>query len=474
MLQNWFILMPEICLLSFFIIALPVELYRAEKTSKTFYSIAQLCLLASLSTSVILYNKSAFPLFWQNTPFTTLFKTFAYLLSWAWFYLSSKWFLTKNRPSFKFYSICFSLLFCFNILASSSSLLTLGIIVPVISFFLYLLILRHWDIERVQSVASIYGKCAVFFVLLLWGGILILYHYSGSFEYSAIKQFLSIPKSSSVWVLIGAIGILSCFMFMMSLVPFHNWFISFISNGVLPVCGFITLVPPLIYLCTLIRLITECFSPIIEFIVPILGIFACLSLIIGALSANCENNIRRMFGYLSIYCNGFTLICMLSFSDDAIIASFAYTVISILSFAGAYTIFLGLKSRGDYLSDISALSGFYNMRPYMSAALLVFMFSLIGLAPTLGFFGYLSVFNNLISNGDWWWIAVLMLGLLFVTGSCLQIVRIIYFEASSTKFDRTDKAIYICLFINMIFILLSLINPGWLLSDALIILGGIS
>ena len=132
MLQNWFILLPELCMLAFFLVAWPVDLFRREKTAKTFFTLAQFFLLAVICFTILFYNKSVFPRYWQNTPLTTLFKTFVYLLSWAWFYLSSKWFLTKNRPSFKFYAICFMLLFGFDILASASSLLTLGLAVPFV------------------------------------------------------------------------------------------------------------------------------------------------------------------------------------------------------------------------------------------------------------------------------------------------------------------------------------------------------
>ena len=81
MLQNWFILLPEICLVSFLVVAWLTELLREEKTAKTFYSIAQFFLLASLSSTILFYNKSAFPYLWQNSSFTTLFKTFVYLLA---------------------------------------------------------------------------------------------------------------------------------------------------------------------------------------------------------------------------------------------------------------------------------------------------------------------------------------------------------------------------------------------------------
>ena len=202
MLQNWFILLPEICMLSFFLVAWCVNSFRQEKTSKTFFSLAQVFLLASMACSVLFYNKSAFPLIWQNTSFNTLFKSFAGLLAWAWFYLSSKWFLNKNRPSFKFYTICFALLFCFDILASSSSFLTLCVVFPLISLFYYLLVLQHWDTSRVEKTARLYLLCAVIFTLLLWGGTAILYHFSGAFDYASVKAFYKIIHGNLTVVLV--------------------------------------------------------------------------------------------------------------------------------------------------------------------------------------------------------------------------------------------------------------------------------
>ena len=473
MLENWFIMLPEICIISFFALAFPIDRYRKERTSKTFFTLAQFFLLATISATLIFYNKSAYPSLWQNTPLSTLFKIFAYLLAWAWFYLSSKWFLNKNRPSFQFYGLCLMLLLMFDILASSSSLLTLMVTIPLIFFLYYKIFLRHWDPTRMISPAHKYALTAIMFTILLYVGCAILYRASGSFEYSAIKQFLKIPTNQTPLIMLAVLLIVACFMFMMAFAPFHNWFVSIVFKGVLPVIGFITLVPQLIYLCALINITNNAFAPIINFISPIICVFSVMSLIVGALSANQENNIRRMFAFITVYCTGFTYAGLQGFSEHDLIASFAYCIISVLSLTGVYTIFLGLKSRGEYLSDINVINGFYNSRPYMSAALLVFMFSLIGLAPTLGFFGYLSVINSLVVSKQWWLILIIFFSLIFVASSCLQVVRNIYFEANTVKFDRADSSIYICLFIIALMILIFLINPAWLLRDAIIILGGL-
>ncbi|MBR6663754.1 MAG: hypothetical protein IKL33_02895, partial [Alphaproteobacteria bacterium] len=105
MLQNWLILLPEISLLLFFPIAWIVNKCREKKTSKTFFSLSKLFLFLAFIFTVVFYNKSVWPDLWVNNQHSTLFKLLLYIVGLAWFYLSSKWFLNKNRPSFGFYII---------------------------------------------------------------------------------------------------------------------------------------------------------------------------------------------------------------------------------------------------------------------------------------------------------------------------------------------------------------------------------
>ncbi|MDD7313183.1 MAG: proton-conducting transporter membrane subunit [bacterium] len=473
MFQNWFILLPEICLILFFPVAWLVNIFREEKTSKTFFSLAQFFLALFLAASVVFYNKSAFPEVWRNTPFSTLFKVFVSLLAWAWFYLSSKWFLNKNRTSYSYFLVVMALMLVLEITVSASSLMTLAVCLPLILVLSCLLISRHWDFDKVKKAAWAYGVSALVFGGIFAAGAAVVSAQAGSLDYAAVKAFLSSPKSET-WAIKAAVAaMLSALLFTMALVPFHGWFIAFISNGVLPVCGFMTLVPPLIYLGVLINLMQECFAPLNGFLEPVLTGVAALSLLIGALSANRESNIRRLFAYVWIYGQGLVLMSLTGFDENRIIAAFAYMVIMILAFAGIYTVFLGFKSKGDYLSELREMSGFSQTRPYMSATLMVFMFSLIGLAPTLGFFGYLSVAHNLTAAGDFWRLGSIFVSLLFVANACLQVIRTVYFEQPLVKYDRPDKAIYICLFINAVVILISLINPSWLFRDAFLIVKGI-
>ena len=473
MLHHWFVLLPEILLLLFFPVAACVEKFLQEKNSRTFFMLTQFFLGMSTAFSILFYNKSAFPELLQKTPLSTLFATAGAIVSWAWFYLSSKWFINKNQSPSKFYARCLIILLGLDIMVASASLLTLTIAATGISLSVYFLVLREWNKDKITQPLKIYVISSVCFMLFLWVGSLLLYGKSGSFSYEIIKDFLA-NKTIDAETIVACLLIVSAMMFMLAQVPFHQWFSALVGEGHLPASGFLVLVPPLLYVCVLIHLIRNCLWPLKDIILPVMTTFAFVSLYVGALSAHRENNMRKWVACIAVYGIGFTLVGLSDFSKSAIIASFAYLMITVLSLGGIYTVFLGMKSKGDYIREIEQINGFSEKRPYMSAALLVFIFSLIGMAPTLGFLGYLSVINNLIGQGEWLKITGLIMALLFLAGAGLQMIRAVYFEASSNKYDRPDKAIYIGLFINMVIILTSLLNPTWLMHDILVILGGLS
>ena len=104
MLQNWFILLPELTFATFLPVAWLINHYRETKTAKTFYTLSKFFLLFALLFTIIFYNKSVWPTIWENSRYTTLFKVSVYLVAFVWFYLSSKWFLNKNRSSYVFYN----------------------------------------------------------------------------------------------------------------------------------------------------------------------------------------------------------------------------------------------------------------------------------------------------------------------------------------------------------------------------------
>ena len=170
------------------------------------------------------------------------------------------------------------------------------------------------------------------------------------------------------------------------------------------------------------------------------------------------------------------LLFLFLFLTFAFLDGEAAVIVSFISFImamfGIYSGFMGFKSRGEYLVDLEDIRGASNARPYISAAFLVFMFSLIGMPPMSGFLGLIYIINNLISSHGWLMLGMVLLSLLLMSNAYLQLIRKIYFEPQNLSFDRTDKAIYICLLVNIILVATTMINPSFLFKDAAKVLSG--
>ena len=473
MLQNWLILIPELSIIAYLLISAFVNHYREEKTAKTFFTLGKYFLFVSIIFSVIFYNKSVFPDLWQNSSYTVLFKVTVFIIALVWFYLSSKWFLSKNRSSYLYYSLCMGCLLLFMLLLSAQNFIVPTIIIPILCLLTWVLLKLFQTKENIFYISRLYIFFAGLFCFFLWGGVFILWQHVGSLDYFVIEEFLHKDTILTPITLAGVILILSSLLFMIAAAPFHSCFIGIVSKSILPVAGFMTLIPPFVYLSCLISLVFGVFSPLGVILRPLLLSFAVFSVIIGSISANSQKNIRELFAFSSVYNLGFMLFGLIGFSNSSVLSSFAFTFIYILSMLGIYTVLLGIKSRGDYVELLDDLSGMSAFKPYLSSALLVFMVSLIGIPPLLGFLGRLSVFNNLIIGERWSSIFILLFCILFMANAYLQVIRTIYFTPSKQKFDRTGRAIFVCLFFNILLVFLSILNPGYWLHDAEVILNGV-
>lgn len=473
MLQKALILLPEILLLSCLVMSFLLRRYRQEQTAKTFFTIAKFFVISSLLATVIFYNKSAFPEYWQNTPYTTLFKSIMYLLALAWFYLSCKWFLDKNRSSYSYYSYGIAYLLLLSVLISAEHLMVWMVCLPLVCVLNLAMIILRDDEEKIAELAKLYAFFAVLFMLLMYGGAYVLWQHAGALDYAAIELYLAQTGHLALSDVAAVVAIVSALLFMMAVAPFHTWFVDAVRYAILPVSGFLTIIPIFAYVSCLASLVINVFWPVAFVVRPLLLIFAFLSLAIGAFSANNERNIRQLFAFGSIYHVGFVLFTIVGFNDNSVLSAFVYLVIYVLAMAGVYTIFLGLKSRGEYLVKIEAISGLSLQRPYIAAAFLVFIISMCGMPPMLGFLGKISVINNLVIQERWGSMIILLSSLLVLVNAYLQIVRVVYFEKTENRFDRTDKTIYICLFINILIVAISILNPAYLFQDAEKILNGV-
>ena len=140
-------------------------------------------------------------------------------------------------------------------------------------------------------------------------------------------------------------------------------------------------------------------------------------------------------------------------------AAFVYLFVYMLSLNGSYLVFYSLKSHGEYLSSVTSLSGLAETRAYTTGALLVSLFSFIGLPPLVGFLGQLNVVSELLKNEYYISLGIILFFLLVLSKSYLDIIKTAYFEHKVKIYDSENKSVMAYTLFSVICIVLVAFNP---------------
>ena len=471
MLVDYIALLPEAVLLTGIVLVVLVAVLRSVNTAKTFYTLSKWILLPVIALTAVFYDQNIAVL-WENNDYTTLLKVIIYLFSLGWCSLSYKRFQNKEGESFVFHLLVLMSLFCFSVGLSSRALW-----LTAAAFTVYqLAVVLMQQIEATEETCRrrrLYLFFSGMFVVFLWTGIFLFYRQCDGTTYEEITGLLSVADLSSPKLRLAFVLIMLFFLFVLGAAPFHFGFTEAVSGSVLPVAGFLSIVPVLAFFPAMINLLLNVFAPLYGWFMPVMVIFGIISIFIGAVGANSADNLRRIFACAELYYVGVLLVAASDLQRQSLSAALIYMQIYVLAFFGLYTVFSGFRSKGEYLTRLSEIRGLSTRRPFLAAAFLVLMISLIGMPPLLGFLGKLSVVNILVAGGSYGLMAVVAFSVLILACAYLKVITVIYFEPRNINFDRVDKNVYIYIAINILLFVFTVLNPKYLMRETEMILTAI-
>lgn len=462
-MYDFMALMPEAILLFTIVVMLTVALLRSKNTPKTFYTLAKYGVLAALVAEIALYNHTLWLGHYVNNPQITVFKVVIYLLLLGNMHISLKWFLGEDKSSFGFYVLLIlSLLSLVTAMSAVNLYLWWGCL--QVSMLLHYVLLRDGcDADEQKAEMKCLGLVAVIYGVAGTCGVFGLSRLSGGAEFAQILAFLS-QTELNVEIYVACALILVGLLFVMGMPPFHFWMSGAAAAAILPASGYVSVVPLFAYYACLLNLLESVFSPIYMVLKPVLLIFALMAVVLGAVAANNENNLRKLFVYSRIFVMGIVLAVILNLSEEAEFAGFVFLLVSLLAMAGVYTIFYAFKSKGEYLSEMPDVAGIAESKPYVAAAMLIFMTSMLGFPPLLGFLGAVIALNQLVVIHQYMVVMVIMFGVLMMASAYLRVLKTMYFDDKHKSFDRVDKGIYQILLVDIVLIAVLMINPKILLG----------
>lgn len=354
------------------------------------------------------------------------------------------------------------------IMISSYSFLTLYLGLELLSLSLYAMVAFNRDSARASEAAMKYFILGAIASGMLLYGMSILYGITGTLDIKDVSDYLITSSAGLNVPLVFALSfVIVGLAFKLGAVPFHMWVPDVYHGAPTSVTLFIGTAPKLAGLAIIMRLLVDGLGPLHHDWQGMLTILAVLSLAVGNVVAIAQTNIKRMLAYSTISHVGFILMGILAGTHEGYAAALFYTLVYAIVAAGGFGMIILLSRRGFEAENLDDFRGLNERSPWFAFIMLLIMFSMAGVPPTVGFYAKLAVLQAVVQV-EMIWLAIFAV-IFSIIGAFyyLRAVKIMYFDKPEDE-SPLPKALgmNVVLSINGLLVIVLGIFPGLLMSLA--------
>jgi NADH-quinone oxidoreductase subunit N len=321
------------------------------------------------------------------------------------------------------------------IMVSAGDLLALYLGLELQSLSLYVIAAFRRDQLRSSEAGLKYFVLGALSSGMLLYGCSMIYGFTGTTSFAGLASALS-GGEASIGLIVGLVFLTAGLAFKVSAVPFHMWTPDVYEGAPTPVTAFFATAPKVAALALFMRVMMGPFGDLVAQWQQIIVFVSIASMVLGALAAIAQTNIKRLMAYSSIGHVGFALVGLAAGTEDGIRGVGIYLAIYVFMNVGTFACILSMRQDGRLVEGITDLKGLGKTDPLMGAALAIFMFSMAGIPPLAGFFGKFFVFMAAIDAGLYGLAVIGVLASVVGAFYYIRIVKLIYFDEPEEAFDR--------------------------------------
>jgi len=351
------------------------------------------------------------------------------------------------------------------VMISASHFLTLYLGLELLSLSLYAMVALNRDSPVATEAAMKYFVLGAIASGMLLYGMSMIYGSTSSLLLSDVSIALQEGIGQKIPLVFGVVFIVAGLAFKLGAVPFHMWVPDVYQGAPTPVTLFISSAPKLAAFAFSIRLLVQGLEVLHTDWRDMLILLSVLSMAIGNITAIAQTNLKRMLAYSTISHMGFLLLGILAGSQNGYGASMFYSVVYAMMSLGGFGMILLLSRQGFESEELDDLKGLNQRSPWAAFLMLLLMFSMAGIPPTVGFYAKLSVLQAVV-EADLVWLAVVAV-LFSLVGAYyyLRIVKLMYFdEPLQSAAIEASSDMRLALSVNGLAILVLGILPGPLMN----------
>lgn len=255
-----------------------------------------------------------------------------------------------------------------------------------------------------EEAAMKYFILGAFSSAFLVYGIALIFGATGTTNMAGVAQSISGNHADPTLLIIAVPMLLVGLGFKVAAVPFHMWTPDVYEGAPSAAVAFMSVGAKVAGFAALLRIFIAALPGLAQAWGPVVIAVSAATMIWGNVAAIAQTNIKRMLAYSSIAHAGYLLMALAAASDprvadDAVSAALFYMFAYLFSNLGAWAVVLTVErseGRGLLIEDYAGLG---RRRPALALAMAIFMLSLIGVPPTVGFIGKFLVFSVTIEAG---------------------------------------------------------------------------
>jgi len=429
--------------------------------------------VAAWITSAVAVSDSTVVLYghFVADPMATVLKLFAYGAAAVTLLYSRDYLARRGLLRGEYLVLALFAVLGIQVIVSAGSLLSLYLGIEIMSLSLYAMVAFDRDDGVAAEAAMKYFVLGAIASGSLLYGISILYGITGTFLLDGIAAAVGNADASAIGLLFGLAFIVVGVAFKFGAVPFHMWLPDVYHGAPTAVTLFVGSAPKIASFALAMRVLAEGLGGVVDAWQDMLIVLAALSMIIGNVVAIAQTNIKRMLAYSTISHVGFILLGVLAGTSTGYQAAMFYTLTYVIMTTGGFGVVLLMSRKGFEADALDDYKGLNRRNPWFAFVMLLLMFGLAGVPPTVGFWAKVQVISAVLDIGITWLAALAVL--LSVVGAYyyLRIVKLMYFdEPTAADPVEANRAFRFVLSLNGLAVLALGLFPGLLLRLCALVL----
>jgi NADH-quinone oxidoreductase subunit N len=314
------------------------------------------------------------------------------------------------------------------VLIKANHFLTLYLGLELMSLSLYALVALQRGAAAPSEAAMKYFVLGAMASGLFLYGVSMVYGATGVLDIDQVMRATLADGANRTLLVFGLVFVLSGIAFKLGVVPYHMWVPDVYQGAPTPITLLIGTAPKLAAFALALRALAVALAGVAFDWQGMLIVLALLSMILGNVVAIAQTNVKRMLAYSTIANMGFMLMGFLAADLNGYSAAMFYAITYVLTSLAAFGVVLLLTREGFEADALDDFRGLNQRSPWWAFIMLIVMFSLAGIPPTVGFYAKFAVIEAAVSAQFVWLAVVAVLASVVGAFYYLRIVKLMYFD----------------------------------------------